>query len=97
LRVESGPLQLIGNVWGADRARKTKGLFIGYGRGDEHVPGLEYEKRFCAQRALAGPITFGMSLRWSVEIVAFGDRCRGFSSTCSTSTVRSHARLSDLL
>jgi hypothetical protein len=57
----SGPLQLVSNVWGADATCKTKRIFIGYGRDDEHVPGLEYAKRFCARRALARPFMFGQS------------------------------------
>src|SRR5580704_17996204 len=57
----SGRLQLIGNVSGADVARKTKRIFIGYGRDDEHVPGLVYAKRFCARPPLARPFMFGQS------------------------------------
>ena len=41
--------------------RNTKMIFIGYGRDDEHVPGLEYEKRFCARRPQAGLFMFGQS------------------------------------
>jgi hypothetical protein len=36
-------------------------IFIGYGRDDEHGPGLECEKRSCARRALARLLMFGQS------------------------------------
>jgi hypothetical protein len=74
------------------------GIFIGYSFRAEPVGWLEYENAVCARNPLACLLTIERAVSSSKtrELPPTAERCSGVSSPGSTSTVRRHARLSDL-